>query len=65
MAIEDNPELNAKKVMVGGESFEEHSLADRVKFDEHQSSQQDRTAKPQKNRLGLGIFRTRVRHGRP
>ena len=65
MAIEDDPQLNVKKATVGGESFEEHSLSDRVKFEEHEAAQGDRTSTPQKNKLGLGIFRTRVRHGRP
>lgn len=65
MAIEDDPELQPKKVTVGGESFEEHSLTDRIKFDEHQAAQADRTSTPTKNKMGLGIFRTRMRNGRP
>jgi len=65
MAIDDNPETKARKVSVAGETTEEHSLPDRIKFEEHQTAQTDASATPQVGRLGLGVFRTRIRNGRP
>lgn len=65
MATDDNPQLQPKRSTVAGETVEEHSLADRVKWEEHQAAQADRTATPAVNKLGLGVFRTRMRNGRP
>lgn len=65
MATDDDPQLQPKKTTVGGESVEEHSLADRVKFEEHQNANQDASATPTSGKLGLGVFRTRIRHARP
>ena len=65
MATTDNPQLNPKKTNVGGEAVEEHSLADRVKFEQHSTAQQAQTAVPAVKKMGLPIFRTRMRHGRP
>ena len=65
MATDDNPQLQPKKTNISGESVEEHSLADRVKFEQHQSANTDSTATPTAGKLGVGIFRTRIRHARP
>jgi hypothetical protein len=65
MATTDDPQLKAKKTNVGGESVEEHSLADRVKFEQHSTAQQAQTATPAVGKTGLPVFRTRMRHGRP
>ena len=65
MATDDNPHLVPKKQTIGGETVEEHSLADRIKFEEHQNAQGDANATPANGRLGLGVYRTRVRHPRP
>ena len=65
MATTDDPQLKLKKTNVGGEAAEEHSLADRVKFEQHSSAQQAQTATPAVKKTGLPIFRFRMRHGRP
>lgn len=65
MATDDNPQLKPKKQTIGGESVEEHGLADRVAFEKHQAAQQDATATPTDGKLGVGVFRTRIRHARP
>ena len=65
MATDDDPQLQPKKTNISGESVEEHSLGDRVKFEQHQNANADSTATPTEGIVGVGIFRTRIRHARP
>lgn len=61
----DNPHLNPKTTKIAGETVEEHNLRDRIAYERYLNQQTDQTAQPTPNKLGLGIFRTRIRHGRP
>lgn len=65
MALNDELALVPKKVNNSGESHEEHSLKDIIEFERYRKQNSDEEATPQIGKLGLPIFRTRIRHGRP
>ena len=65
MTIETTPEHLPKKTTIAGETVEEHTLTDRLAYERYKNQQAAKDAEPVVGKFGIGIFRTRIHHGKP